>query len=138
MKILVDANVLLDVALDRPEFVSESKQVVGWCQESAGSAVIAWHTVSNLYYVLRGARNDTFARRFISDILRFASVAGGHTEGVRQALALTMNDFEDALQVAAAMSAHVEWIVTRNAGDYRRSPLPALAPKDFIKRFLKS
>ncbi len=138
MKILVDANVLLDVALDRPEFVTESKQVVAWCQDSAGSAMIAWHTVSNIYYVLRGARNDTFARRFISDMLRFAGVAGGHTEGVRQALALTMNDFEDALQVAAAMSAHVEMIVTRNAGDFRNAPLPAVAPKDFINRFLKT
>ncbi len=138
MKILVDANVLLDVALDRPDFVTDSKQVVAWCQASAGSAVIAWPTVSNIYYVLRGARNDTIARRFISDMLQFAGVAGGHTEGVRQALALTMSDFEDALQVVAAMSAHAEWIVTRNAGDYRNSPLPAVAPKDFIKRFLKT
>ncbi len=138
MKILVDANVLLDVALDRPEFAAHSKQVVVWCQQSAGAALIAWHTVSNIYYVLRGARNDTFARRFISDMLRFADVAGGHTEGVRQALALAMNDFEDALQVAAAISARVEWIVTRNAGDYRNSPLPALTPQAFVKRFLKT
>lgn len=137
MKILLDANVLLDVALDRAEFVGESTPVVAWCQESGRSGVVAWHTVSNIYYVLRGARNDTFARRFISDMLRFLGVVGGNTEAVRQALALTMNDFEDALQVAAAMSAHVERIITRNVVDYRNSPLPAMAPGEFVRRFLK-
>lgn len=133
---MVDASILLDVALDRAEFVSESRQVVAWCQEAAGSAVVAWHTVSNVYYVLRGARNDTFARRFISDMLRFGDIAGGDAEGVRQALALAMSDFEDALQVAAAMSAHAQWVVTRNAADYRGSPLPAITPRDFIRRFI--
>lgn len=138
MKILVDANVLLDVALDRGEFVRESKEVVAWCQETAGSAMMAWHTVSNVYYVLRGARNDSFARRFISDMLRFGDIAGGDAEAVRRALTLALSDFEDALQVAAAMSAQAQWIVTRNAADYRGSPLPAITPRDFIRRFLSA
>jgi predicted nucleic acid-binding protein len=138
VRVLVDANVLLDVALDRGEFVTESKQVVAWCQETTGSAVMAWHTVSNVYYVLRGARNDRFARRFISDMLRFGDIAGGDGEAIRRALALAMSDFEDALQVAAAMSAHAQWIVTRNATDYRGSPLPAITPRDFIRRFIST
>ncbi len=134
----MDANVLLDVALDRREFVTESNQVLAWCQETAGSAMLAWHTVSNIYYVLRGARNDSFARRFISDMLRFADITGGDAEAVRRALALAMSDFEDALQVAVAISAHAQWIVTRNATDYRGSLLPAITPRDFNRRFIST
>ncbi len=136
MKLLLDANVLLDVALDRAEFVTESKRVLIWCQDEVGSAVIAWHSISNVYYVLRGARDDQAARHFISEALRFAEVAGGDADGVRRALELSMRDFEDALQVAAAMSAKVEWVVTRNPSHYRGSPLPAITPSDFIRRFL--
>lgn len=136
MKVVVDANVLLDVALDRREFVTESKEVVVWCQQTAGSAMMAWHTVSNVYYVLRGARNDGFARRFISDMLQFGGIAGGDAEAVRRALSLAMGDFEDALQVAAAIAAHAQWIITRNVADYRGSPLPAITPRDFVRRFI--
>ncbi len=136
MKVLLDTNVLLDVALERGEFVSESKEVLAWLQASVGSAMMAWHTVSNVYYVLRGARNDSFARRFIFDMLRLAGVAGGDAATVQAALALPMSDFEDALQVAAAMSAQAQWIVTRNVTDFRNSPLPAITPRNFVRRFV--
>ncbi|MDQ6940213.1 MAG: PIN domain-containing protein [Verrucomicrobiota bacterium] len=134
MKLLLDANVLLDVALDRAEFVADSKRVLLWCQDQPGSAVIAWHTISNVYYILRGARSDSVARRFILELLQFAEIAGGDSEAVQRALALPMKDFEDALQVIAAVVSHVRWIVTRNAPDFRGSPLPALTPADFVHR----
>ena len=93
---------------------------------------------SDVYYVLRGARDDGFARRFIFDMLQFGDIAGGDGEGVRPALGLRMSDFEDALQVTAAMYVQVQWIITRNAADYRHSPLPALTPRDFIRRFISA
>lgn len=136
MKLLLDADVLLDIALDREAFFAQSSRVLEWCQKTPGSAVVAWHTVSNIYYVLRAARSDAKARTFISDMLRFATVASGGTEAVSRALALRMADFEDSLQVVAALSQGVELIITRNIRDYRGAPLPAVSPQDFLTRFL--
>ena len=135
MKYLFDADVLLDVALDREPFADESSAALDWCQKAPRSAVLAWHSVSNVYYVLRAARNDAHARTFLSDLLRFAVVASGGADAVSRALFLPMNDFEDALQVAAALSVDAELIVTRNVRDYRGSPLPAVTPHDFLARF---
>lgn len=45
-----------------------------------------------------------------------------------------MSDFEDALQVAAALAANADFIVTRNLQDFRRSPLPALTPPQFLQK----
>jgi len=97
-----------------------------------------WHTISNVYYVLRPAQGNVTARKFISDLLAFCDVAVGGTQAVRQALTLQMNDFDDALQVAAAASACADWIVSRNVRDYRGSPIPVLQPRDFLSRIQRS
>jgi predicted nucleic acid-binding protein len=135
LKILVDTDVLLDVALDRKAFVDESSAVLEWCQQTPGGALIAWHTVSNIYYILRVARNDAKGREFVADLLGFTGVASGGTESVRHALTMRITDFEDAMQVAAAMSGNADLIVTRNVADYRHALIPAITPQEFRMRF---
>jgi hypothetical protein len=54
------------------------------------------------------------------------------TAQAKHALAMTMGDFEDALQSAAAVQAGVDCIVTRNVGDYTSAPIPAILPGDFL------
>jgi predicted nucleic acid-binding protein len=134
VKLLLDTDILLDVALARPRFVAESAAAIEWCQANPGSAFVAWHTVSNLYYLLRAAGSDRKAREFISDLIRFAEVISGTTDTVHRALALRMKDFEDALQAAAAVTARAELIITRNVSDYRHSTVPAARPADFLAR----
>ena len=43
-----------------------------------------------------------------------------------------MPDFEDAMQVAAARACGAQAIVTRNARDFQRSPIPAIGPEDAL------
>ncbi len=133
---LLDADVLLDTALRRQPFAAESDRLIQWCQETPQSAMVAWHSISNLYYLLRIAVADAKAREFISDLMRFTAVASGGTDAVRQALLIPMRDFEDALQVAAALAGGAEMIVTRNIRDFVRSPLPAVTPAHFLRKIL--
>jgi hypothetical protein len=137
LKVLLDTDVLMDVALGRADFGPTSRSLVEWCQHRPGTAMVAWHTISNLYYLLRAALGDSFARSFLSDLLDFAGVASGGTEGVRHALNMRMNDFEDALQVAAAIASAADFILTRNIADYRGSVVPVLTPADFLVRSAK-
>ena len=51
------------------------------------------------------------------------------------ALDLPMRDFEDALQVAAAMACGAQFIVTRNERDFKASPVPALNPDALLRRY---
>ena len=43
-----------------------------------------------------------------------------------------MNDFEDAMQVAAAQACGATFIVTRNGPDYRHAPLPIRSPAEML------
>lgn len=132
MKALIDANVLLDVAQRRVPFFAASDRVVRWCEDHPGNGFIAWHTVSNLYYILRKSASDGVARGFISSTLDIMEVARTGTPEAKHALHLGLTDYEDALQVAAALTAGVDVIVTRDGADFAGSIVPVLNPEAFL------
>ncbi len=57
------------------------------------------------------------------------------TQLARNALALGLNDLEDAMQVVVAEAVAADLIVTRNLRDFSRLPVPAIGPEDFLARF---
>lgn len=128
MKILIDTDVLLDVALNRAGFVEDSAQVLRWVSRT-GNGAIAWHSLSNCAYLLKSD-----GRVFLEKLLEIVDVALCGREDARRGLRLPMNDLEDALQASAALAWGADWIVSRNGPDFRNSPVPALAPKDFLEK----
>jgi predicted nucleic acid-binding protein len=129
MKILLDTDVLLDIALRREEFFEESARVLEWAEGAPGQAAVAWHSLSNLAYLIRPD-----ARPFLRELLEFVEVAAVGTDDARRALDLPLGDFEDALQVSAALAFGASFLVTRNLAHYRRAAVPAVSPVQFLKR----
>jgi predicted nucleic acid-binding protein len=129
VRILIDTNVLLDFALGREPFFADSTQVLKWARDNPGEASVAWHSLSNLAYLVSGD-----VRGFLQDLLSYVEVPSVGTSDARQALHFPMSDIEDALQAVAALAFHAQWIVTRNERDYRGSPVPVLSPAKFLKQ----
>ena len=130
--ILLDTDVLIDVALDRRPHSDPASELLDRIEHGAEAAFIAWHSVSNLYYLVAPALGGVSARDFIVELTRFVAVAPTGTEGIRHAAGLPMADFEDAMQVAAARACGARRIVTRNVADYERSPIPAVRPEQAL------
>lgn len=128
MKVLIDTDVLLDVALNRTEFVEDSAAVLRWA-EAGGEACIAWHSVAKCAYLLK---ND--GRDFLNGLLEIVAVASVGEKDAKFALQLPLKDLDDALQVAAATAWGVDCIITRNIKDYKKSPLKVMTPKQFLKQ----
>ena len=127
MRVLLDTDILLDVALRRARFLANSAAALQWAEAEPGQAAVAWHSLSNISYLLRPD-----ARPFIRDLLEFVEVPPTGTDTAKQAVGFPMNDFEDALQAAAALAFGASYIVSRNARHYRCSPVPAISPAKFL------
>ncbi len=127
MKALLDTDILLDVALARQPHAADSAAVLRWA-ESGGAAAVAWHSLTNCAYLLKGG-----GRPFLERLLRLVEVAPVATADARRALELPMSDAEDAFQAAAALAWQADVIVTRNVSDFHRSPVRALSPTAFLK-----
>ena len=132
MTVLLDTDVLLDVALAREPFAEPAARLLDWLQTSPQSGCIAWHTAVNFYYLVRPVRGSGDARGFLLDLTSFVDVVPAGARALRRALSLGMPDFEDAMQAAAAEAQGADVIATRNLRDYRASPVPARTPADIL------
>ncbi len=132
MKILLDTDVLLDVALLRAGFFKVSARVLEWAEDEPGKAAVAWHSLSNLSYILRPD-----ARPFLRDLLQFVKVAPVTTDSARLAVEMPFGDLEDALQVASALAFGASFLITRNLVHYKRSAVPVLAPVQFLEHIAR-
>ncbi len=130
--ILLDTDVLIDVALDRQPHSEPASELLDRIEHGAEAAFVAWHSLSNLFYLVAPALGGVTARDFIVDLTRFVAVAATDTDSIRYAAGLPMADFEDAMQVAAARACGARHIVTRNVRDYARSPIRAVAPQEAL------
>ena len=129
---LIDTNVLLDVALDRQPHSVAAVELLTRLEQMPGRAFVAWHTISNFYYVFTKAGGSPPPEIFITGLINFVEVVPTGTEAVRYALSLPMDDFEDALQVAAARACGADYIVTRDESDFTASPIPAILPEQAL------
>ena len=132
MKILLDTNVFLDVLLERETWVNSSQALLDWCEANSGSAWVSWHTLSNLYYVGTKIVGAISAGEFIDTILEDFQVCPVSTETAHVSRKLHFGDYEDAMQAACALSAGVDWIITRNIKDFAASPIRAIRPDEFV------
>lgn len=132
MILLVDTDVLIDVALDRRPYVEDAAALLDALEQGQASGFMAWHTIANLHYLVAPKRGGANAKAFLVELTRFIQVAPTTTESVRYAASLPLRDFEDALQVAAAMACGAAAIVTRNVRDFARSPVRAAAPRALL------
>ena len=127
--ILIDTDVLIDMALDRDPHAGPAAELFDFLEIRRRRAFVAWHSLSNFYYLVSPSRGRQSTREFLVDLTNFVTVAPSDTDALRYAAQLPMSDFEDALQVAAARACGASFIATRNTRDYSRSPIPALSPK---------
>ena len=137
MRILIDANVLLDVALARPGLHEASEAALSQCGRDDHQAFIAWHTLSNVYDILRSQADDERAMAFLKDLLEWVQIAAVEPADALRAFGYGMRDFEDALQVSSAEACLADVILTRNSADFRRSPISACTPEEFLAEFAR-
>jgi predicted nucleic acid-binding protein len=133
MIVLLDTDILIDVAIARKPFAEYSAKVLDYAETRQVQACIAWHSIANFFYLVSAKSNSKLTRRFLNELLKFVEVAKTTTADANYALSLRVNDLEDALQISAAKACGAEVILTRNIRHYKNSPITAQTPEKFLK-----
>jgi predicted nucleic-acid-binding protein len=132
-QILFDSDVLLDILAQRQPFVVASAQALNTVVKKQVQGFVSGHAVTNIFYILRRQIGSEAARKLIENLLQHIQIASVTHEVIHQALKSPIKDFEDAVTSAAAMSAGLEIIVTRNKADFVQSSIPAMLPEELLK-----
>jgi len=134
VRVLVDTDVLIDLALDRRPHADAAAELLESLEARHGNGFMAWHSASNFYYLVAPSRGKKDARAFLVELSSVLEIAPTTTDSLRIAGRLPLNDFEDAMQVAAALACGADVIATRNARDYAKSPIEAVSPAVLVRR----
>ena len=132
MRILIDTNVVLDVILARKPWAAEGMELLDRAARGQVAGFVAAHSVTTVFYVVERARDRRMALGAVGDLLSVAGVEELGSADFQRAMTIGLKDFEDAVQVAAALRIGADFVVTRNARDFRGSPVATRAPGQIL------
>lgn len=135
MRLLIDANIILDVLAKREPFFKSSETIWKLCETEQVEGYVSALSIANLVYVMRKELDPDSIEDIITKLKLIFYVADLTSEDLTAASELKWNDFEDALQSAAAARIKADQIITRNVRDYKSSVIPAFTPDEFLARF---
>ena len=134
MVLLIDANIILDVLLNRPDYVKDSAMIWKLCETEQMKGYVSTLTFANLVYIMRKQLDpekieDVFHK--LNLIFEFADFS---VSDLTHAADLNWKDFEDAVQSVTAERVHADYIITRNVRDFSKSRVMAFTPPELLAR----
>ena len=132
--LLIDANIILDVLLNRPDYVKDSAMIWKLCETEQMKGYVSTLTFANLVYIMRKQLapekiEDVFHK--LNLIFEFADFS---VSDLTHAADLNWKDFEDAVQSVTAERIHADYIITRNVRDFSKSRVMAFTPPELLAR----
>lgn len=113
MVLLIDANILLDVLMNRQEFVTDSSMIWKLCETEQAKGYISVLTYANIMYIMR----KQLTPEKIEEVFHKLNLIFEFTDFSPMILEKSVNmkwpDFEDAVQSATAEAIHADYIVTQ-------------------------
>ena len=134
MVLLIDANIILDVLLNRPDYVKDSAMIWKLCETEQMKGYVSTLTFANLVYIMRKQLDpekieDVFHK--LNLIFEFADFS---VSDLTHAADLNWKDFENAVQSVIAERIHADYIITRNVRDFSKSRVMAFTPPELLAR----
>ena len=134
MKLLIDANILLDVLQNREPHVQASSVIWKLCETEKAKGYVSALTFANLVYIMRKELDPKKIEETLQALSLIFEFADFNVSDLSRAAELDWDDFEDAVQSVTAERVHADYIITRNVRDFAKSKVIAFTPSELIAR----
>ena len=133
MTVLIDTNVILDVLLQRQQFIQASAGVILLSEKNIIEGYVTASAITDIFYVTNNTYKDKQkTMNLLKSVLKTVNIAAVTGEEIYRALDLNWNDFEDAVQYTAGEHIQADYIITRDLGGYEGSSIPVIQPVGFL------
>jgi predicted nucleic acid-binding protein len=132
LQVLFDLNIILDVLQERQDFYDFSARLLAYAETGVIQGWLAAHSITTLFYLIAKDQSPEQARVTLTSILQFLKIAPVDQNTIEQALNLPYRDFEDAVQMIAALQIHADYLLTRNVRDYQPAPMEVVQPVELL------
>lgn len=137
-KITIDINILLDF-LNKRNKHKQAAQIIELCNANKIQGYLCAHEITTLAYSLMKYHNASQKVKLVLneflDIFKIIPI----TETIlRRSFNSKINDFEDAVIEVSSFENEIDYIITRNLNDFKKSNVKSLSPIEFIAIFSKN
>jgi predicted nucleic acid-binding protein len=115
-QVLLDTNFFVDNLLRRQPFLKEAQRIWQACEQGLVIGCITTTSLTDIFYLAAQRTDKLAAFRGIRLCVRTLRLIGVGSREVELALNLAGDDFEDNLQLACAINAKLDAVVTRDRG----------------------
>lgn len=134
MKLLIDANILLDVLQNREPHVQASSTIWKLCETEQAKGFVSALTFANLVYIMRKELEPKRVEEVLQALSLIFEFVDLNVSDLSRAAGLNWSDFEDAVQSVTAERIHADYIITRNVRDFAKSSVTAFTPSELLGR----
>ena len=133
MTVLLDTNIILDYIAERPYYKDATKKIFELIFSKKIKGVVAAHSITNLWYVLRKTCSDEQRREIVLTLIDSFEISSIDKDKIKAGiLRKDFKDFEDCLQDECAKSFNSDYIITRDKDDFVNSVVPVLLPTEVV------
>ncbi len=132
IRLFLDTNVILDLIISDRDGHQSALALENFANTHPCKLTCAWHSLSIIEYIGRKRFGSEAIHLFLRNLLDTFTVPSAGTDEAKQAFNYLAGDFEDALQISAALASEADHILTNDASGFTKSPISVLSPKDFL------
>ncbi|MEI9957023.1 MAG: hypothetical protein WDM90_12150 [Ferruginibacter sp.] len=133
--IFLDINVLIDIADNERENHLYSQEIFSLADNSLITASCSILSFNIFFYVAKKRLGSLLVIEYMNAFMEIFKILPADIDIAKQSLLEPIgNDFEDNLQYYSAMQVkNLDYIVSANTNDFKKSKVPVITPLQFIK-----
>lgn len=137
-KIILDANIILDLVLERSNDHADLKRIYAGIINRNFYCYTTTSIIQICSYWIAKEKGVANAKKILLALLNDVTVIEATQNAIVTALQSTFSDIEDALQYYTALQHNVDAFISRDKGFIKSAipQLPVYNPSDFIKKFI--
>ena len=129
MRVLVDTCVIVDYLLNRKDFSKEAEKVIMPVVKKTIYGFITVKSLMDIHYVVKKyLHNENDTRDVIGILLDSFVLVDSTAQDAIKALSSEIKDYEDALMTETAENIGVDYVVTRNIKDFKKTNVQIITP----------
>jgi predicted nucleic acid-binding protein len=136
-KLFFDNDIILDISIKRDELlendVNEAIKLINLVESGEYKGYTSTVIFINTYYIQRKLKDHNTAINFLKKLRLILTVLNVDDKIIQKALESGFSDFEDAVQYYTAVENKMDYIITRNTDDYKKSTIKVYTPSQYIK-----
>ena len=131
-KIVIDINILMDFLFKR-EGHEKVFEIFKYNIKGKINGFVCAHEIATLYYFLdKSVKDKNKIKKSISGILKRFKIIEINEMILNKSLYSQIDDYEDAIIEISAIENNVDYILTRNIRDFKKSVIKAITPEELF------